>query len=428
MLVDNKKDRDRLFLGLAIAFLLRLGLMSVPYAFWIDLGSFRGWALGLAGLGLPNFYGSMWTDYPPGYMYVLWLTGKFYILFDPLLQHTNQVLLMFLIKLIPAIADIGSALMIWLILQPLVTSSKARTAALLYAFNPVIIFISAVWGQVDSVISFLMLAIMWLLQQDKFAIAGILGAISVIVKPQGLFLLPIFLLSQWYKRNLWQWFRAIALSIVMIWLIVLPFVWTQVNFLDFKALLSTMILPFKFLYNQFISGASTYPYATVNAFNIWSGVNWKPDSTELFGLSYRWIGLGLLSIVLTWIGIFLRRHPDGIFLATAVVLLSVFLFPTRMHERYIFYAIAFLAISSALQPALRYIYVGITATSAINIGYAFIRYNHDKLFNSIPSGWLQGLILLTAITNLILFLALISHTVNYAVPTIDSSAQLSVSN
>ncbi len=425
MLEDNKKDQHRLFLGLAIAFLLRLGFMSVPYAFWIDMGTFRAWAIGLSSHGLSNFYSSMWSDYPPGYMYILWLTGKFYTLFDPYLQHTNQILLIALVKVVPAIADIGSALMIWLILKPQVVGSVAQTSSLLYAFNPVTIFVSAVWGQVDGVLSFLMLAVIWLLRQDKFAIAGAIGAVSVIVKPQGLFLLPIFLLSQWDKRKWWKWVVTIAASMMIIWLIVLPFVWTLVNFTEVKVLLSSVLLPFKFLYNQFMSGASTYPYATVNAFNIWAGVNWKPDSTELFGLSYRLIGLGLLSTVLVWIGIFLRKHPDGIFLATAVVLLAVFMFPTRMHERYIFYAIAFLAISSALQPALRSIYLGITMTSLVNIGFVFVRYNHEKFFYTIPNSWNQSLILLTAICNLGLFLALISYTGNYAMSKIDKPPHVS---
>ncbi len=418
MLLDNKKEQHNLLIWLAIALILHLGFMVFPYAFWIDMGTFRAWAIGLVEHGLPNFYSSMWSDYPPGYMYVLWLTGKFYALFDPYLQHTNQTLLITLVKLPPAIADIGSALMIWLILKPLVPAAIARNAALIYAFNPVTIFISAVWGQVDSVMVFLMLVVMWLLQQDKFAIAGIIGAVSVIVKPQGLFLAPIFLLSQWYRRAWWQWLVTIIGGILMIWLMVLPFVWSQVNFGSVNAaapssLLSAVIYPLQFLYKQFMSGASTYPYASVNAFNIWAGVNWKPDSTDIFGLTYRLIGLGLLGVVITWIGIFLRKHPDGIFLAAAVMMMAVFMLPTRMHERYIFYAIAFLAISAALRPSLRSIYFGVTLTSAINIGYVFVRYNHQKFFDTIPVSWQQALILLTAIINLGLFLALISHTFNY---------------
>lgn len=395
-----------LWLGLTIALGLRLYLATLPYGFWTDLTAFKGWIAGLVQHGLAGFYGAVWTDYPPGYMYVLWLTGKLYTLFDPYFIQINQLPLTFLIKLVPAIADIGTGILIWRILAPLVNGGTM--AALIYVFNPVVIFISAVWGQIDGVVSFLMVLVMWLLQKEKFIVAAIAGAVSAIIKPQGLFLLPIFLLSQWQKRSIWQWLGAIALGFMSVWLLVLPFVKNQISFAD----PSFVIQPFQFLYKQFSSGAAVYPYASVNGFNIWAWANWRSDATTLLGISYRAIGLGLLGIVVVWLGIFLRRQGQAIYLVTATMLMTIFMLATRMHERYIFYSLAFLVIAAASRLIPWQIYLGITLTSAVNVGYAYVRYNQQGWYDQLAflEPWVAGG---TALLNFGLFLVLLGYTVFY---------------
>lgn len=395
--------------GLAIALLIRLIFLLYPYAFWIDMNSFRAWTLGLAQNGISNFYGSMWSDYPPGYLYILWVTGKIYQLFDPDLRHTDGALLIASIKLIPVLADIGSAVLIWLILKSRVPLTTACTASLAYAFNPPIVFVSAVWGQVDSILIFMMLLVVWLLLLDRFIAASLVGAVSLIVKPQGLFLAPLFFGSQWFKQAWWKWLVVIIASLGIIWGMVLPFYWTQ---RDFATLWTAAIGPFQFLYQRMTATAATYPYASVNAFNIWGGVNWQPDDIELFGLSYRLIGLGLLGILLGWLGVFLykKRQFSDFFLAGAIILLGMFMLPTRMHERYILPAIAFLAIAVAFINSIKLIYWGFTLTSSLNVGYAFITYNHEALMNAVPYEWKKALILITVISNTIMFVTLISYT------------------
>jgi Gpi18-like mannosyltransferase len=395
--------------GLAIALLIRLTFLLFPYAFWIDMNSFRGWTTGLIQYGISNFYSSMWSDYPPGYMYVLWLTGKAYQLFDPALQHTNGTLLIALIKLGPILADIGGAILIWQILKERISLNSAYAASLSYAFNPLIIFVSAVWGQVDSILIFMMLLVVFLLLQERFIAAGLIGAISLIVKPQGLFLAPLFFCSQWFKQAWWKWAVAVTASLGMIWSMVLPFYWQQ---RDFSSIGAVLISPFQWLYQRMMATAATYPYASVNAFNIWAAVNWQPDKAELFNLSYRLIGLGLLGTLLAWMGVFLykNRQNSAFFLAGAIILIGMFMLPTRMHERYILPAITFLAIAAAFIPSIRSIYWGFTLTSSVNVGYAFVMYNHEALMNAVPNELKQALIAIVAISNLVMFLALIGYT------------------
>ena len=62
----------------ALALRLIIAYVLFPASgFKNDVGAFTSWALTLAHAGPGGFYGSAgFADYPPGYLYVLWLTGK----------------------------------------------------------------------------------------------------------------------------------------------------------------------------------------------------------------------------------------------------------------------------------------------------------------------------------------------------------------
>src|SRR6266566_9811143 len=66
-------------LGLAamffLAFLLRI-LLAPHFGFYEDLHTFRTWAQELRQVGPHRFYATdQHANYPPGYLYILWLTG-----------------------------------------------------------------------------------------------------------------------------------------------------------------------------------------------------------------------------------------------------------------------------------------------------------------------------------------------------------------
>ena len=82
----------------AVAFLIRV--LIAPHAgFYGDLRLFQTWAGQLAEVGTQHFYDQgQFVDYPPGYLYVLWLTGK--------ISATPGYLLL---KLPAILADLGLA-------------------------------------------------------------------------------------------------------------------------------------------------------------------------------------------------------------------------------------------------------------------------------------------------------------------------------
>src|SRR3972149_4482034 len=60
---------------LLLGFFLRVFLYRTG-TFFIDVNSFIAWSNTLVEGGFKNFYLSVWSDYLPGYLYVLWFLGK----------------------------------------------------------------------------------------------------------------------------------------------------------------------------------------------------------------------------------------------------------------------------------------------------------------------------------------------------------------
>src|SRR5512142_840907 len=132
-------------LALGLALRLIIAYVLVPGSgFGVDLASFRGWAGDLAQNGPFGFYSRPgFHDYTPGYLYVLWLLG----IVGQAVGGIGD-----LVKL-PAI--VGDVLLAGVVYWMVGDFGGSRRAALLGAalvlVNPVTWFDSAVWGQVDSI-------------------------------------------------------------------------------------------------------------------------------------------------------------------------------------------------------------------------------------------------------------------------------------
>lgn len=408
------KYRRRLLVGLAVALLLRFVLMLLPLAFWTDLNTFKAWSLGLIRHGLGHFYTApnMWCDYPPGYLYVLWGLGKVYQLFDPGLVNSGGMGFTWLMKLPAALADIAGAWLIWLILKTRTSVRAAYHTALAYAFNPLALFVSAIWGQIDGVLTLVMLTVTWLLLKGNLLRAAGLAVAGVLIKPQGLFLAPFFLLSQWFRHRPLRWLLTVPVGLAVVWALVAPFYFPHQPEVSLG---SGVLGPFQFLYERMVSTAEGYPHSSINAFNIWAPTGmWLPDSRTILGLSHKTLGLAFVAILCGWMGLFLYKKRNAgsapLFLAAAILLVGMFLLPTRMHERYIFPAIAFLALASGFNRYLKTAYWGFTATALLNVLYAFLLYNHRPLFEAIPPGVMQILIIGIVLVNMWMFGDLIGYT------------------
>ena len=135
-----------LFAGLALRLLIAYVIFPGS-GFESDLSSYASWAQSMAAYGPGGFYENAgFADYPPAYLYVLWLVGS---LSGAAVSATE------LIKLPPILLDIAVSYVIYRLVRGwtwpgLRSEALALAAAALYVFNPVSFYDSALWGQTDA--------------------------------------------------------------------------------------------------------------------------------------------------------------------------------------------------------------------------------------------------------------------------------------
>ncbi|MDQ2663249.1 MAG: phospholipid carrier-dependent glycosyltransferase [Candidatus Eremiobacteraeota bacterium] len=325
--------------------------------FKTDISSFEAWTLTVIAHPLAQFYSTtQFADYPPGYLYVLWILGHAYA---PFAAHDAGLGILKNVVKLPAIAmDLFAGFMVFTIARRFGTDRIALSAAALFLLNPATIFISAVWGQVDSVAgSLALLGLYGLMRSSDDAprtvnwwIAGawVALAASLSIKPQAAILIPLFAAfafadSARRRERLISTAAGVFCGLALAVLAAVPFhpaadapVW---------------------LYHRYSIGKDVYPYNSVNAFNLWTvrWPFWQPDSLPIFGLpQYLWgVVLVIVATILT-VWRYVQVRTDAALLQSAVLLtLAFYMLSTRMHERYVFDGLT-LAIA-AIPLARRYV-------------------------------------------------------------------------
>jgi Gpi18-like mannosyltransferase len=371
------------------AFAIRIAI-APHVGFFYDLGYFRQWASELAHIGPRHFYtADPVADYPPGYLYVLWLIGK--------VTATPGYLAL---KLPPILADLGIA---WVAgtfasrLAPAETNRRLPVRALVAAavlFNPAVIALSAVWGQVDAVPAFFVLASLLLLFTKTPTLQREIGAfllfgIALSMKPQAGFALPVMLYAVYRRRTALAAAGATLVSLAVVLATGLGFG-----------------LGPRALYDFFQRSAAEHPVTSANAFNLWGLVgSWRNDQSganvmSLAGVHALRIGILLFAVAVVAVLWRLRRElaagaveARAYVLAAAVTSLLGYTLLTRMHERYAFTSVVLFAPLVFARP-LRWAYGLLSAALLLDLWYAFAYYNsqvHVQALRFEPLyGWLYG--------------------------------------
>jgi uncharacterized membrane protein HdeD (DUF308 family) len=113
-----------------------------------------------------------------------------------------------------------------------------------------------------------------------------------------------------------------------------------------------------------------YPYISQYGFNPWGMVFGfgEPDGA--------WFVLGTALAIAGIAGSLwlLRRRRDltGLLAVSVLVGLALYYLPTRVHERYLFGAIAFLAPLAALEPRLRWPFVALSTVFFLTLAYVVV--------------------------------------------------------
>jgi Gpi18-like mannosyltransferase len=377
---------------LLLALVVRLALIGAD-GFRNDVSTFESWALTLADHPLREFFAKAgFADYPPGYFFILWAVGHAY----RLLIHSDPTYsaLKVAIKLPAILADLVDAYLVYVMVRRFASLAWAFGAAAFVAFNPAFIFISAYWGQVDSVAGALTLgALLLVLGAEgagrRAATLSLVGAwlilaYSILVKPPAIVLVPIFLAYPFTTDD--PAVRALRLRATGLG-VVGSFALAYVVALAFNPG-SNPLAQYAWLYGRYAYASGVYPYSSVNAFNLYAMVHrfWEPDSQLLPSLTigdrvrgipqYAWgVGLFLAAALLVVSRLVQRRDALATLEAAMLLSLGYFVLATRMHERYVFNAV--LLAAPLIFYRRRYLYAAIllSITLLANLFYS-LEYLH----------------------------------------------------
>lgn len=392
---------------IGFAFLLRLLLAATSKGFESDIACFSAWAARVYEGGFSNFYmPDVFTDYPPGYIYILYPIGA--------LLHHFQIdafseLGLILIKMPSILSDMAAGVILYYIGRNRTTQPTAILISMLYLLNPAVLINSVVWGQTDSCLTLCILLLCLLLTNGKVIPAGFVFAAGLLLKPQMLIFSPILLYGIYEYgilkiktgngiRLTFQNIRQLlgiclggVAAIVCLLLAMLPFGLDKV-------------LP------QYTDTLTSYPYASVNAYNIWGlfGKNWSSQDTLFWNTNLTYANLGTLAIILlTILSVVIfellrrKRREERYFLTASFIITTMFMFSVRMHERYLYPAMILLLICSLYcrQHNLIPTYVMITLGHTANVWYVLYHYDAGTYYSTQHQTvkWLSGLMLLCVI-------------------------------
>lgn len=246
----------------------------------------------------------------------------------------------FVNKLPAIVADLGIVWLVFVFVKEIANKKAAFLSSLAFAFSPPFWYNSSLWGQTDSLYALPLLASFWALYKKRVFLAPALFGLSVLTKPTGLFIAPVFFF--WWAKigSLRAILTGVGIFLAEVFLLYLPFhpqntISWVVNF-----------------YRQSLGGELSYMVA--NAFNFWAllfGFDNRPDAIPVFGVPAYILGYAIFAAIAGLIVYFLWKVEPNIriyLLAAALSAFAAFLFLPRVHERYFYPALLFLAVLSGV--------------------------------------------------------------------------------
>jgi predicted membrane-bound dolichyl-phosphate-mannose-protein mannosyltransferase len=410
-----------------------------------DVERFAGWmaSLGAHGPIGPN------SDliigiYQPGLMLFLWPFGLATQVIAALSGSRPEEVALAAEKIPSIVADLLIAIVLFRAVRGWSGRSAGLLAAGLYLLVPVTWYVSAVWGQVDSIGALLVLVTVVLLIGGHSETAAAASMSAALVKPQfaivflvvGAVLLrrhllrpgsgpvPVFVgLMARLDRSLGGWLTrrqgperlvsSFAVGLVTAIAIVFPF-----RYPDLAGISGLPVIADFAGLAQFVRGqADLFPVLTANAFNPWALVgpeplaasvgHWTRDSIAVLGnLDALTVGAGLFAVAsaLAVLSVLRRDDRDSILVAITLLAVAVFVLPTRVHERYLFAAFAVAAPLAAVSRHWRAWYLLFGAIALVNLHAVLTlggQYGSNGVV-SLPfgdvarSGWLVALVSVTS--------------------------------
>ena len=226
--------------GYALVFMLALALLVRGYyAYYVrgyvnDVDCFLYWGRHFRESGFAFYADAGFHDYPPFYMILLGGMDKLRVLFH--IEYNSEVHV-FLIKLLPICCDHITAILFYGIGRRKMGALPAVFLTALIALNPAYIADSAAWGQIDSVLTLLLMLSVYFAYRHRWLLALPVYALAVLTKPQALMFGPLGLFALWtdvYKnhslKRIWDALGGLFAALLVLVGICLPFALKELPF------------------------------------------------------------------------------------------------------------------------------------------------------------------------------------------------------
>lgn len=320
------------------------------------------WAERMAEVGPLGFYDGGGSVYP-ALLYLYWPLG---VLWD-------GDALSLAIKALAIPFDVAVGVFLYALTASRAGAWAGVGAAGLYLLNPSVILAGPVWGQIDAAGTLPMLAALLVAAHRRLGLAAGLAVVAGLVKPQfGLVLLPVLVLAgidARRDRSLW------------------PVAWTVTGMVvGYLVIAGPLLLtPIEHASNV-IGVTGIRQEASVHAPNMWALLfGYERQDTGLGGIGLALLVLGLVAaqLPLRW-----GRDLRTLLVVGVFVTFAFYFLPTRVHERYLFPAMAVLAPLAAVSRPVLAGYLALAAAFTISLLYALA----DTTPFTLPQEWEEVLI------------------------------------
>ena len=336
-------------------------------------------------------FGTLPNNQPPGSLYIIssaynleLLFSKVYIKFFHLkegsVQWINGPLLDGFLRFPSILADLVIGLFIYKIVKKKASKKMGIIASSLFLFNPVIIYNSSFWGQMDSLNNLFFYLSLYLLSKKSYFLTLFFFLVSLFIKLSLLitflpFALIIYLSIKSKKR-------LILLSLVIVFLAyVLNFpvskdpLWI-INYLAINwAGVIQNITSFSFnfwwlVFNPFIEigkPINLFNFSEIRLINapLSQSIFWGLPLTAWGFILFFTFLAPLIKKIIT-----LKDHslkPENLFLLFSLITLIGFIFLPKMHERYMYPVFPLLATYVCLKQKFIFVFLLLSLLNFINL-------------------------------------------------------------
>ena len=337
------EDRREWLVGLCLLTLLLVSFVSRSGFPW-DRGDWVSWAQHIQKHGLAHAYDSG-ANYPPVWLFVLDLYAR--------LCPTPQAVADYIpfMKLVALGFDV---LIVVVVSWFLAGAGVARRRSLWLLANPAFIYISLMWGQVDSVFTAFLVLALWSAVRGAPVWGSVCITLALLTKLQAVILVPgLAVLLLWpVRRQPRRIAAAVVASLGTALAVLAPFI--------LAGTLGQVVEVFR-------SAVGFHPVVSKGAYGFWNlllpgeDLGALDDAGGALGVSYKSMGLALCGVhYLVALAAMLRtwreKPPPGgegerlarVCSALALMVMAFFLFATEMHERYLYPAIPLLGLAAGL--------------------------------------------------------------------------------